>query len=199
MAEFLWDRRMDQELENIRFSLLWPTAVMQSSFLENLEGMKSEIYRLTTIPSDVKKSNYGGWQSDIRLHENTVFKPLCDYVGGMCARVFKVKGAKFHQMWACINKKHDQNLIHSHTNNFNLSGVYYLNVPRDSGEIVFRDPRPGANQAPYRLFKDDGDSEYFMPSEGMIILFPSYLEHFVLPNRSEHDRISMSFDLTLER
>jgi len=36
--------------------------------------------------------------------------------------VFKVKGAKFHQMWACINKKHDQNLIHSHTNNYNLSG-----------------------------------------------------------------------------
>ena len=190
---------MDQELENIRFSLLWPTAVMQSTFVENLEEMKNEIYRLTTIPTDVKKSNYGGWQSDIRLHENTAFKPLCDYVGGMCARVFKVKGAKFHQMWACINKKHDQNLIHSHTNNYNLSGVYYLNVPRDSGDIVFRDPRPGANQAPYRLFKDDGDSEYFMPSEGMIILFPSYLEHFVLPNRSDGDRISMSFDLTLER
>jgi hypothetical protein len=49
------------------------------------------------------------------------------------------------------------------------------------------------------LFKDDGDSEYFTPSEGQIILFPSYLEHFVLPNRSAGDRISMSFDLTLER
>src|SRR5258708_19259905 len=102
-------------------------------------------------------------------------------------------------MWACINKKHDQNLIHSHTNNYNLSGVYYLNVPKDCGDIVFRDPRPGANQAPYRLFKDDGDSEYFTPFEGLIILFPSYLEHFVLPNRSDGDRISMSFDLTLER
>jgi uncharacterized protein (TIGR02466 family) len=80
-----------------------------------------------------------------------------------------------------------------------LSGVYYLNVPRDSGEIVFRDPRPGANHAPYRLFKDDGDSEAFMPTEGLVILFPSYLEHFVLPNRSDGDRISMSFNLTLER
>jgi hypothetical protein len=30
-------------------------------------------------------------------------------------------------------------------------------------------------------------------------MFPSYLEHFVLPNQSEGDRMSMSFDLTLEK
>ena len=166
---------MDEKPDDVRFSLLWPTVVMQASYMENLEETKREIYRLTTLPSDIKKSNYGGWQSDIHLHENAVFRPLCERIGDICAQVFKVKGAMIHQMWACINKKHDQNLIHSHTNNYNLSGVYYVNVPRDSGEIVFRDPRPGANQAPYRLFKDDGDSEYFMPSEGTIILFPSYL------------------------
>jgi uncharacterized protein (TIGR02466 family) len=191
--------RMNQDLEDIKFSLLWPTVVMQSSYVEHLQETKREIYRLITLPNDIKKSNYGGWQSDVRLQENPVFKPLCDHIGGLCARIFKVKDAKIHQMWACLNKKHDQNLIHSHTNNYNLSGVYYVSVPPDSGEIVFRDPRPGANQAPYRLFKDDGDSEYFMPSAGTIILFPSYLEHFVLPNRSDRDRISVSFDLTLEK
>ena len=189
---------MDQELD-VRISTLWPTVVMQSTFVENLEDMKREIYRLTTIPNSIKKSNYGGWQSDVDLQKNPVFKPLSDRVSAICVHIFKVKGAKLHQMWACINKKHDMNLIHSHTNNYNLSGVYYVNVPRDSGEIVFRDPRPGANQAPYRLFKDDGDSEYLTPFDGLIILFPSYLEHFVLPNRSDGDRISMSFDLTLER
>ena len=109
--------------------------------------------------------------------------PLRNWVGAICSRVFQAQGVKIHQMWACINKKHDQNLIHSDTNNFDLSGVYYLNVPRDSGEIVFRNPRPGANNAPYRLFKDDGDSEHFAPSGGLIIMFPSYPEHFVLPNR----------------
>jgi uncharacterized protein (TIGR02466 family) len=190
---------MDQESGDVRISALWPTIVMQATFTRDMEAMKAEVYRLNSVSGGVKKSNYGGWQSDIDLHENGAFGPLCDHVGNVCAKVFKVKGAKFHQMWACINKKHDQNLIHSHTNNYNLSGVYYLGVPADSGEIVFRDPRPGANQAPYRLFKDDGDSEFFTPSEGLIILFPSYLEHFVLPNRSDDDRISMSFNLTLER
>jgi len=190
---------MDQQPENVSFSLLWPTVVMQSHFVEHLADMKREVYRLNGLPNTIRKSNYGGWQSDINPAPNAVFRPLMDFVSTQCAQVFKVKGATFHQMWACINKKHDQNLIHSHTNNYNLSGVYYLGVPPDSGEIVFRDPRPGANQAPYRLFKDDGDSEYFMPVEGQVLMFPSYLEHFVLPNRSDGDRISMSFDLTLER
>jgi len=190
---------MNQDLENIELSLLWPTVVMKSMYPASLDDMRKEIYRLNSLPSTIRKSNYGGWQSDVNLHEIWVFAPLCKHVATICSRVFKVKGAKFHQMWACINKKHDQNLIHSHTNNYNLSGVFYLSVPADSGEIVFRDPRPGANSAPYRLFKDDGDSEYFTPVEGQIIMFPSYLEHFVLPNLSDSDRISMSFDLTLEK
>jgi len=190
---------MNQQPASISFSYLWPTVVMKTHFVEHLAEMRSEIYRLNTLPNTIKKSNYGGWQSEIDLHQNAVFGPLIAFVSGLCAEVFKVRGATFHQMWACINKKHDQNLIHSHTNNYNLSGVFYLGVPPESGEIVFRDPRPGANQAPYRLFKDGGDSEYFMPSEGTVLMFPSYLEHFVLPNMSDSDRISMSFDLTLDR
>ena len=191
---------MRQDLDNITLSTLWPTVVLQARFAGGLDAMKAEVYRLNALPDGgIRKSNYGGWQSDVHLHENPVFAPLCGHVSATCARVFKVKGAAMHQMWACINKRNDQNLIHSHTNNFNLSGVHYLNVPPDSGAIVFRDPRPGANQAPYRLFQDDGDSEYFTPSEGLTILFPSWLEHFVLPNQSDGDRISVSFDLTLER
>ena len=190
---------MTQDLENIELSLLWPTVLIKSMFLGSLEAMRAEVYRLASNPNTIKKSNYGGWQSDVNLHENAAIAPLCQHVASICSRLFKVRGAKFHQMWACINKKNDQNLIHSHTNNYNLSGVFYLMAPADCGEIVFRDPRPGANSAPYRLFKDDGDSEYFIPLEGQIIMFPSYLEHFVLPNKSEGDRMSMSFDLTLEK
>lgn len=184
---------------DIKLSALWPTILMQTTFVGDLETMKKEIYRLTALPSKAEKSSYGGWHSDVHLHEMPAFKPLCEYVSLVCAQVFKVRGAKLHQMWACINKRNDQNLIHTHTNNFNLSGVYYLSVPENSGEIVFRDPRPGANQAPYRLFKDDGDSEALMPFAGLVVLFPSYLEHFVLSNRSNEDRVAVSFNLTLKR
>ncbi len=190
---------MSRELENIEFSLLWPTPILQSRFAGNLDEMRQEVYRLHAMPDGTGKSNHGGWQSDVHLQDNPVFLPLCNGLGSICAQVFKVKGAKVHRMWACIDKKGDQNPIRSHTNNYNLSGLCHLSAPGDCGEIVFRDPRPGASQAPRKLFKDDGDSDYFMPSEGQILLFPSYLEHFVLPNRSDSDRVSIRFDLTLER
>ncbi len=189
---------MDRNLSDIRFSTLWPTHIMMTTPFIDTTPMINEIYKLAAAPNTIKKSNYGGWQSDVDLYNNPVFSPLCEHVKDVCCRVFDVKGVKFHQMWACINKKHDQNLIHSHSNAFNLSGVFYLQVPKESGDIVFRDPRPGAIHAPDRIF-NYGDSEYFIPFDNLVIMFPSYLEHFVLPNKNDEDRISMSFDITLDR
>lgn len=189
---------MDHDLSDIKFSSLWPTHIMMTTLITDTTPIIDEIYKLASIPNTIKKSNYGGWQSDTNLYENEIFHPVCNHVADVCRRVFDVSGAKFHQMWACINKKYDQNLIHSHSNAFNLSGVFYPKVPLNSGSIVFRDPRPGSIHAPDRIF-NYGDSEYFVPFDNLVIMFPSYLEHFVLPNMSEEDRIAISFDITLER
>src|SRR3546814_1269937 len=43
--------------------------------------------------------------------------------------------------WANINPQTGMNPAHMHPNNF-LSGVYYVSLPGDTGEIVFSDPRP---------------------------------------------------------
>ena len=39
------------------------------------------------------------------------------------------------------------------------------------------------------------DSASINPQEGLLVLFPSYIEHFVEPNQSSEDRISISFNL----
>jgi uncharacterized protein (TIGR02466 family) len=187
---------MDHDLSNIHYINLWPTTLCASNLDVNFDEFKNEIYRLAELPS-VVKSNYGGWQSESNLQHNEVFKPLTDYLKILCVEIFK-RNFTVEQMWANINKTHDQNLIHSHGNIFNMSGVYYINVDDDCGDIVFRDPRPGAIHAKARLFVY-GDSEHFKPSQGFLLLFPSYLEHFVLPNNSNTDRISMSFDLVMEQ
>jgi uncharacterized protein (TIGR02466 family) len=187
---------MVQDLDNINYINLWPTTLCASTLAVDFDKFKKEIYKLAEAPS-VSKSNYGGWQSHSDLHLNDVFKPLQDYVKNMCVKIFN-RDASIEQMWANINKKHDHNLIHSHGNLFNMSGVFYINVDENSGDIVFRDPRPGAVHARDRLFIY-GDSEHFKPFQGFLLLFPSYLEHFVLPSASDIDRISLSFDIILER
>jgi len=70
-----------------------------------------------------------------------------------------------------------------HKKNAVISGVCYLHIPENSGDMQFRE-------------KENGKwLQWIMESEtGKMILFPSYLEHSVQFNRSKEKRISLSFN-----
>jgi uncharacterized protein (TIGR02466 family) len=165
--------------------------------METDSNMLDEINRLSVIPNNIKKSNYGGWQSEADLYCNSVFKPLCQHISTVCFKLFGKDCTTIHQMWAGINKKYDHNVIHNHGAQYNISGVYYLKVPEDSGNIVFRDPRPVATLISDRTLFGMSECETFIPYSGLLLLFPSFLDHYVTPSNSEDDRIAISFDLTL--
>jgi uncharacterized protein (TIGR02466 family) len=79
-----------------------------------------------------------------------------------------------------------------------LSGVYYVKVPENSGNIYFYDPRAGSQMLlpPYtQMTKWTLGKILYKPIEGMFILFPSWLWHGVEPNSSEENRISLSFNI----
>lgn len=188
---------MDQDYDNIKIIPLWPTNVVTTSVDIDNTSMISATYDLKFNESAITKSNYGGWQSNTQLHENNTFTELFSKISNKLCLVFQTKCVTFKQTWACINKTDDFNLIHAHGNQYHISGVYYLQVPLNSGDIAFRDPRPAAiNSATQQIF-GQGDSENFTPVNNQLIFFPSYLEHFVLPNKSKQDRISISFDAIL--
>lgn len=186
---------MGQSFVNIKPVHLWPTTVYISEIQSlDTEKLITEIYKLQSISPVIKKSNYGGWQSEVDLFANPVFANLVDEISTTMFWLFN-KNIQIKQMWACVNKHKDFNLVHTHGNEYHLSGVFYLKVPAQSGNICFRDPRPAAiNSTTNRIF-NQGDSENFVPYERQLILFPSFLEHFVMPNESQEDRISVSFDL----
>ena len=67
------------------------------------------------------------------------------------------------------------------------------------GAISFYDPRPQANMG---AIKGDGqiDPEYrVQPVPGLMLLWPSFLHHLVHPNLSDELRISVSFNVMLNR
>ena len=54
-------------------------------------------------------------------------------------------------MWANINPTYSYNKTHMHPNSL-WSGVYYIKVPKNSGNLFLEDPRPGPNiHMPRRL------------------------------------------------
>lgn len=90
----------------------------------------------------------------------------------------------------------DQNIgLHEHGYQPNtVSGVYYHKAAKDSGMISFKSPNPFVISFPHRC--DQYSNIVKVPPEpGMIILFPSWLLHKVEPNRSDNERISLSFNI----
>lgn len=111
------------------------------------------------------------------------------------------------QGWGNINRLGDYHDPHNHPHAY-LSGTYYVRVPQTRatrgnradvrpGSISFYDPRAGANMGAIR---DDPQVEpefTMMPAPGTILLWPSFLLHYVHPNLSDEPRISISFNLML--
>ena len=79
-----------------------------------------------------------------------------------------------------------------------MSGVYYLRAGPGADAIVFHDPRPQTNIIMPRY---DTPNAYnsrrgtVTIAPRTLILFPAWLSHSVPPNGSDHERVSLSFNL----
>ena len=88
-----------------------------------------------------------------------------------------------------------------HTHGAYLVGVYYLSVPKHSGDILLHDPRgyiswPELNFTPNDpLNRTSRCYHRVKPVEGMLILFPGFLAHSVETNLSNQNRVSIVFNV----
>lgn len=83
--------------------------------------------------------------------------------------------------WLNVMRPGDVTYAHSHDNDEELlSGVYYIDVPFNSGRLVLAE---GASR------------EQIEPSAGMFVFFAPDLLHEVTHNRSYRPRISVGFNL----
>ena len=101
-------------------------------------------------------------------------------------------------MWANINPPGGYNRQHLHPNS-HFSGVYYIKAPKNSGQIVFNEPRSAAHMVMPRRKEGTPPSHLWRevrvdPLEGRIVIFPAWLWHCVDPNESNEIRISVSFN-----
>lgn len=105
--------------------------------------------------------------------------------------------------WGIIMRAGDSNFQHVHPD-AKISGVYYATVPNDAnlppvgnpeGALMFVDPRPRAhmNRIPKQA------TEFIVdPVPGMMVLFPSYFEHGVVPFRGPGIRVCIAFNAQID-
>lgn len=108
------------------------------------------------------------------------------------------------ESWYHVTQPGGYHDVHSHPN-CSWCGIYYLD-PGDAqqegqgGLNRFYDPRANAEH-----YADPGTAYLggqgvwdFTPTEGQIILFPSYLKHSALPYFGDKDRVVIAFNSIIE-
>lgn len=152
----------------------------------------STILKMREQTSTVVKSNQGGWQSQDTLHEVPVFREFLNIINATCNRAVLELNPdsptlRVTEMWANVNTTGSYN--HHHTHSGVLSGVFYLQVPENSGRLMLVNPSIRSDGHFIRV-----PNYSVTPTNLACILFPSWLEHYVEPNRSDKERISISFN-----
>ena len=183
---------------------LWPTPYWYTQIWEFMRSETRVTFNedfISWIKGEMKKesvvkSNRGGWQSELYDSKNDMFEPLIKQIREFCGHLpLDIKEIIIPQLWVNVNKKGNWNIIHQHAQ-YDLSGTYYVKVPKDSGRLFFRDPRPAAIGNKFLIDRfDKGEFKKVNVMEGTLGIWPAYLDHFVEPSDSDEERISISFDI----
>lgn len=154
-----------------------------------------------------KVSNVGGFQTpnfrinemddlEKNLSQEIFINPCINFLKNFkLKRTFKLSNLHY---WINKNYKNSFNMPHSHGMNA-ISGIYYLNVPINSGNLVFLDLNKIHDQK--MMFFDDinfKEKNIIMVNNYDLILFSSEIVHYVEQNNSEETRISVAFNIHLE-
>ncbi len=159
--------------------------------------------------SSVGRSNIGGWHSrpDFLTRRNSAVSALTTWLTwalrqmiGAAAGTDASRSTLSAFGWATICRAGAYHAPHSHPDSA-WSGVYYVDPGTDSrdqplsGVLEFLDPRAGveAVTAPGDLY---GDPFRVRPQAGLLVLFPSWLFHWVHPYTGQTPRIAVSFNAT---
>ena len=180
-----------------------------STFKQIKDDLVKSIYEeKKKDPVGVIISNQGGWQSQSfsGSSDNIVVSTVKDAVSRYFSlnKIFKEDTAiDFKNLWFNINGKGNFNMSHIHFG-CDLSGVLWIKTSKECGSIEFVSPNVYTQGSVIDLYSDEIKEKYnlysgmwFTPEEGKIIMFPSSIPHQVHPNRSNEERISVSFNMRL--
>ena len=133
--------------------------------------------------TSTNRANEGGYQTP--LLEWKEFHPQgIEYINKIVGDIFEKFTVK--EWWYNINSQGHWNTPHTHPNS-NYALVFY--VTDSDGLLRFMNP--------HQMRLDHDGYANLNAKRGDIMIFPSDLIHYVMPNPREEDRISISMNLLL--
>ena len=196
--------------------LAFPTPIVryQAPEAEAVNPRLREIVLARAVAEEgIRRSNVGGWHSkdDLREWNEPEIQVFKRWIQGGARRMLQIlsaeKGAAQQGelqvvAWANVSRQGDYNKIHNHPG-CSFSGVYYVDVGQpdpeahETGYIEFLEPRLGADmiELPGSPF---GGKHKVEPENGLMLVFPAWLYHYVNPYHGPGERISIAFNITVK-
>jgi len=200
------------EFEDTKAEVIFPTKVWSAfpadvdneEIIEDCYAFRDELDR-----EGVTRSNVGGWQSEVKQLQNVLFRHSLPHIYDLGCRVVEFANECSRDMdseaeydlesahlWVNINSTNNYNVLHSHPKT-DIVAVYYPIHEEGMGDLclvrhdasVFLDTFRGLNDA--TIFDVDLES-------GLLVAFPAHILHYVMPNTTGRDRMSISFNLVCD-
>jgi uncharacterized protein (TIGR02466 family) len=153
----------------------------------------------------------GGWQSTATILDDPEMAPLISVVTDRLLGIKDMYGLKDEAAvrlcngWININQSGNYGLNnnppHLHANYF-VSVVYYVKAEPKAGDLCLIAPFHDIEYTvPFSSIKNhtvyNSARWNITPEPGKLIIFPSWLMHYVMGNLSQSDRISIAFNTAL--
>lgn len=184
-----------------KVEMLWPTPV----YFNKLQSDKNDLDIAKTFKYERMNSDNGNYTLDKNVLDkmptlkNRIENEFEKYVRDVL-HINKNVNFKIINSWINIHKKGDWSQSHLHKNSC-FSGVYYLNVPKNSGNISFDKTIVLNNLSTSTISYDYDEANYinadkvkFKVEEGLILFFPSTIYHNVDKSNSIEERYSLAFN-----
>lgn len=172
-------------------------------------GLLQEIAARRKGEPGIDRSNRYGWHSALDLFERgepahaELAAELDSIVESATARLipeFPADLARRHEGWVNVSPTHAMNAPHDHAGAF-WSGCYYVHLPvpidrgdKLSGAIEFIDPRGSIGSTAMVETPFTRPKFTARPASGTCLLWPAFVKHWVHPNRSNEERVTVAFN-----
>lgn len=156
-------------------------------FLTEMCSRNDAIYQafrsITPAEYDKQTHLFNGRYENIYIKPGSIdqLEPLIELIKLKAADYLQLNSSQIRMgFWFNVMRPGDSTTRHCHDDlDELLSGVYYIRVPKQSGQIILYTQRP----------------QKISPEEGMLLFFSPALEHEVLKNESSTIRLSIGFNI----
>ena len=163
------------------------------TFSDSVNALGAQRCQLSSSDSLLNENRFFSLRKQIDTHMNRFYYDILGYSN--------ITSPYMSSSWLVRSLPGQRSDWHLHRNCI-FSGVVYLQVNDKSGNISFMRPRYqelcSTFQPPIQQFTAYNSDISLALTRGMIIIFPSQIQHRVEQNNSDEERISIAFNYFLK-